>query len=278
MVLAILKTQKNMKKSYALNNNFRMRSFKYLLIGLLVVGSCKSKKVMVDGTAIEKFSAKKIVNNHLSANFKENTVDAKLKVNYKSSKENIGFSVRMKIKKDEVIWLRGSKFISIFRAKITPKKVEFYSPYYKSYFEGDFSVLKKVLGTNINFEQLQNMLLGQSVFDIKQVKQKVEIAEKSYKLSPKKQPNLFDVFFFVNPSHFKLNKQRLVNLSKNQRLDVLYAKYLKKENILFPEKININTKTANKFVNIDILVSSVVFNTALQMPFSIPKGYKKIKL
>lgn len=255
-----------------------MKIFKYLLVGLLVISSCKSKKIITDGIAVEELSAKKVVKKHISENFNKNTIDAKLKVNYKNSKENVGFSVRMKIKKDEVIWLKGNKVISVFRAKITPKKVRFYSPYYKNYFEGDFSMLKKLLGADINFEQLQNMLLGQALTDIKQTKQKVKIAEKSYKLSPKNQPNLFDIFFFINPLHFKLNKQTLVNSFKNERLDISYPAYLKEEGTYFPEKININAKSTKKFTNIDILVRSVVFNTKLKMPFTIPKGYKKIEL
>ena len=37
-------------------------------------------------------------------------------------------SVYLRIKKDEVIWLKGTKFINVFKAKITPDKVRFYSP------------------------------------------------------------------------------------------------------------------------------------------------------
>ena len=49
------------------------------------------------------------------------------------------------------------KFINVFKAKITPDKVRFYSPVEKKYFEGDFSMLEKLLGTKINFQQLQNL-------------------------------------------------------------------------------------------------------------------------
>ncbi len=250
----------------------------FLLFILLFV-SCKSSKVVTsEGLSIKEISAKKIAKKHISTHFGFKTADAKLKVNYKDNKENIGFSVKMKIKKDEVIWLKGSKFITVFKAKITPEKVSFYSPYKKNYFEGDFSMLKKLLGVEVNFYQLQNMLLGQAVFDITKNKQDVRIIEKSHQLSPKNQSALFNIFYLINPINYKLNKQLIVNDMKNLELKVSYPKYLKKNTTLFPESIKINAKGKNKFTNIDLFVRSVVFDTELSMPFKIPSGYKEIKL
>ena len=47
-------------------------------------------------------------------------------------------------------------------------------------------MLRKILGTDINFEQLQNMLLGQSILNVKSQRQEVIIKDQSYQLSPKK--------------------------------------------------------------------------------------------
>ena len=256
-----------------------MKYFTLLIVLLIGFTSCKStKKIAENSSVIKEMSARKVAKKHIAANFDEKTIDARLKVNYKDSKENVGFSVRMKIKKDEVIWLKGTKFITVFKAKITPTKVQFYSPYKKNYFDGDFSMLKKLLGADINFQQLQSMLLGQSLLNVRSEKQEVAINDKSYQLSPKNQPNLFDIFFYVNPSHYKLDKQLLVNTIKNQRLDINYPKYLIKNKELFPEKININAKQNNKFTNIDITTRSVEFNTKLNTDFRLPSGYKEIKL
>ena len=255
-----------------------MKLFKYTAFSLLVLASCKSNKELVNSSSIKNISAKKVAKKHIAENFDQKTIDAKLKVSYKDNKNELGFSVRMKIKKDEVIWLKGSKFITIFKAKITPDKVSFYSPYKRNYFEGDFRMLRKILGTDISFKQLQNLLLGQAIMDVKSQDQNVEIANNSYQLSPKKQPNLFDLFFYINPIHYKLDKQSLVNFSKNQRLDISYPNYIHKKNIVFPNKINILAKENTKFTNIDMMVHSVDFNTNLNLSFSIPEGYKEIQL
>ena len=187
-------------------------------------------------------------------------------------------SAPVKIKKDEVIWLKGTKYITVFKAEITPTKIKYYSPYFKNYFEGDFSMLKNLLGTDINFQQLQNLLLGQAVMNVKKEKQNVEIVENSHRLSPKTQSNLFDIFFYVNPSHFKLDKQSIINPLKNERLDIIYPSYSVKKDEIFPNKILIKAKKPTKFTNIDLTVKSVIFNTDVKMSFAIPKSYKKIIL
>lgn len=256
-----------------------MKKYLYILLLTLLTAACSSKKaIQTQANAIKEMSARKVAKKHAAHYFQEKTIDAKLKVNYRNDKERLGFSVRMKIEKDKAIWLKGTKLITIFKAKITPEKVRFYSPYTKSYFDGDFAMLKKLLGTDINFEQLQNLLLGQAIFDVKSKRQQVNIVENSYRLSPKRQSRLFDVFFYINPFNYKLNKQSLINPIGNQRLDVSYPKYLDKKKALFPNKINIVAKANQKSTNIDMTVRSIQFNTRLNLDFSIPKGYKEIQL
>ncbi len=254
-----------------------MRYITLLLVVFLGFTSCKTTKRLTKNTAIKELSARKVAKKHVAANLNQQTIDARLKVNYKGPKDALAFNMRMRIKKDEVIWLKGIKMITIFKAKITPTKVQFYSPYKKNYFDGDFSMLKELLGTDINFQQLQNMLLGEALLDVKSAPQEVQINKKSYQLSPKKQPKLFDLFFYVNPQHFKLDKQLVVNSLKDQRLEISYPKYSKKNNTLFPEKINIEAKENNKFTIIDITTRMVEYNTKLNTDFKIPSGYKEIK-
>lgn len=257
-----------------------MKFIKYVFIFLLIFTSCKATKKSMDISAIVKeMSAKKVAKKHIAASFNKNTIDARLKANFNNGKTKQSISVSMKIVKDEVIWLKGTKFITIFKAKITPTSVRYYSAFARNYFEGDFSMLEKLLGVEINFNQLQNLLLGQSLQNLKEEKQQIVIEDNSYVLWPKNQIDLFDIFFSVNSKHFKLDSQSIVNASKNQRLDIFYPSYDLADNVLFPSEINIKAKNPNKFTNIDFLIKSVVFDTDLNTSFAIPnKGYKRIIL
>lgn len=231
----------------------------------------------MDANAIaSETSAKKVARKHFDANFNKKTIDAKLKVIFDNGRSKQGFTVNLKIEKDEVIWIKGTKFITVFKAKITPTSVSYYSPYAKNYFEGDFSLIKELLGVEINFGQLQNLFLGQSLLNVKKEKQQLEILNNKYVLYPEKQADLFDIFFTINPSHFKLDKQNLINKDKKLQLDIEYTGYNFIQKTLFPETINIIANGEKSTTYIDLFYKSVVFDLPLDMRFEIPNGYKKI--
>lgn len=254
-----------------------MKVLKYLFFVVIFITSCKSNKTMIDANATAKnLSAKKVSKKHDAVSFSKPTADAKLKVNFNNGKINQSLSVSMKIKKDEVIWLKGTKFITVFKAKITPTKVSYYSPFAKNYFEGDFSLIKDLLGVEINFQQLQNLFLGQALLDFKEEKQAVEIVNNEYVLTPINQNNLFDIFFQINPGHFKLNKQFIVNTENQLRLDVAYPSYKVIDNELIPSAIKIQAKSKKSTTKIDLVYKDVVFNTPVDMSFNIPRNYKQI--
>ncbi len=256
-----------------------MKYFKYALFFVIIFTSCKPKKNMIDANAIAKdMSARKVAKKHVAANFDKKTVDAKLKVNFNNGKTNQNLSVLLKMEKDKVIYLKGTKFITVFKVKITPNSVSYYSPYAKNYFTGDFSLIKQLLGVEINFEQLQNLFLGQSLQNLREEKQTISIQNNTYVLSPETQNILFDIFFTINPSHFKLDKQSVVNDTKKLRLDVIYPSYNLINNVVFPSKINVIAKNEKRTTQIELDYKSVVFDTDIYMSFNIPKGYKRIQM
>jgi hypothetical protein len=260
-----------------------MRIYKIIFITFLVfTASCKSSKKYTDANYIKPLSSKKIIKKHISADFSKKTVDAKFKTKFNDGKINQTISVNLKMIKDEVIYLKGTRFITVFKAKITPNSVEYYSPFAKNYFKGDFTMLEKILGTDINFQQLQNLFLGQSIDNLKEKKYEASVNNNNnnntYLLTPRTQTQLFDFFLFVNKDHFKLNKQSLVQPDKKQRLDISYNSYTFIEDEYFPETINIEAKKEKKSTKINFSLKSVVFDSEFTIPFSIPKNYKEIAL
>ncbi len=252
-----------------------MKIWKYIIIFCLLCVSCKTTKLATNsGVLSNKTSAKTVVKEHLSANFDKMSVVSKMGVDFKSADKDLSFSVQMKLKKDEVIYLKGTKIITIFKMKITPDRVQFYSPYTRQYFDGDFSMIHKLLGVEVGFKELQNIILGQAMLGVED-KQQISITEKSYVLSPKNQFNDFDIYYLINPNHFKLDEQYVVN--GYGKLDVKYPKYFTQDNTLFPEQIGIKV-VGKKTTSIDIDFRSVTFNSNFKIPFKIPNGYKKINL
>ena len=260
-----------------------MRIITFLVIVALVFSSCKSNKSIVNKGVVKSISANKIIKRHNATSFDAETLDAKLRVSYSDTKKGkrtrYTFTVRLRMQKDSVIWMKGTyKILSAFRIKITPKKFSYYSPIEKRYFEGDYSLLEKMLGTKVTFTQLQNLLLGQSILDLKDQKYLAEVEGRFHKLTPKKQRNLYNIFFLFNPQNFKLQKQLLEVDETKQRLRIDYDNYVSLENQLIPRKIVLNSYKGEDYTFIDISFRSLTINKEISTPYSIPEGYKRIEL
>ena len=251
---------------------------KIVVILCLGITSCKTKKTVTDNT-IAALSTKKIVNNHIDATFTENTINAKLNVKYRDTKTAASVVIKLRMEKDNTIWMSATKLgFPIAKLMVTPTRVSYYEKIKKTYFEGDFSLLSNWLGTELDFEKFQNILLGEAVLNLKKNKYTNTVEFGSYLLQPKKENELFQILFFINPTHFKLDKQEIRQAEKQQYVAVTYPNYSIINGVLFPEKVNINAVKKGNLTAIDITFKNVAFNNELSFPFSIPNGYKQIQL
>lgn len=251
----------------------------FILLALITLAvSCKTKKMAFGAPVIAKeMSAKKVARKHLAANFHERSLEANLKIAYHDSKRSQSVRVKMRILKDQVIWLNATYagFV-VARAKITPTRVSYYEKLNKTYFDGDFSLLKNVLGSDVGFAQLQNLLLGQSIANLTEHNYESSVDQNAHLLTPKNKADLFDVLLWVNPGHFKLDKQELKNTEKNQLLEIDYSHYALIDGEVFPKDILIKGTQGDQFTTVAIEFKSIVFNKDISTPFHIPNGYKPI--
>ncbi len=252
---------------------------KILILILLVVTSCKTTKNTTGINNVDILSTNKIISNHYTNNFHQQTVSANLKTKYKDNKTSATVSIKLRLEKDKTIWMSATKFgIPLAKVKITPNRVLYYEKLQRTYFDGDFSLLSKWLGTELDYEKVQNILLGQAVLNLKKGRYNSVINENSYQLSPKKDNELFGILFFMNPYTFKVNKQEIRHPEKQQLLSVSYPNYSEIKGEQFPKNINIRAIENMNLTTINIEYHSVEFNNVLTFPFSIPNGYKEISL
>jgi hypothetical protein len=253
--------------------------FKIGILMLIALTSCKSKKSLTDMDVIENISTKKIISNHYDQNFNQKTVSANLNTKYSDSKTSTSINIKLRLEMDKTIWMSATKFgFPLAKVKITPNRVSYYEKLKGTYFDGDFSLLSEWLGTELDYEKVQNILLGQAVLNLRKGKYDSKIDNRLYEISPKKENELFGILFFLNPENFKLNRQEITNTEKQQLLSVSYANYKNIKGEQFPENINIRATDHEKLTTINIEYKSVEFNEELTFPFDIPTGYKEISL
>ncbi|WP_343910719.1 DUF4292 domain-containing protein [Aquimarina litoralis] len=254
------------------------RLFYLLCFSMVILTSCKGTKA-VSGTSIKKLKADKIISNHYSNDFNFSTLNAKVKVRYNDGKQSFSPNVTIRLEKDKKIWVSAKLLgITLAKALITPEKVSYYEKVNNTYFEGDFKLLSDWLGTDLDYEKVQQLLLGQALFDLKNEKYTSSIENQKYRLQPKKELELFERLFILNPDNFKMSSQQLRQPLENRNLLINYKSYQKAGNQDFPKEIHIMATEGIAKTIIEIEYRSVDYNAKVSFPFKIPSGYEEVTI
>ncbi|MCK8523283.1 DUF4292 domain-containing protein [Aquimarina sp. D1M17] len=254
-----------------------MNKVVYLLcISLLFLNSCKGTKEVAT-TRIKKLSAEKVIANHYNKSFNFETLNAKIKIKYDDGKKSFGPSATLRMEKDKMIWVSVKMLgITLAKALITPEKVSYYEKIENTYFEGDFKLLSEWLGTELDFEKVQQLLLGQALFNLRDDKYKATVYNQTYQLKPKTELALFERLFLIQPEGFKIAEQQLKQPIENRNLNIIYREYQKVGNQDFPKRIRIDAVQTDSKTTIDLEYREVDYNARVSFPFKIPSGYKEV--
>ena len=255
----------------------QVKNFTYsIVLGLLFLGCKSTKTVRSTETLDPKMSVKQIVKNHNKFQSKFNTLQGRLKVEYIQGDRSEVHTLTLRMENDKTIWVNA--FLNMVRVKITPERVRFYNKLDNTYFDGDYALISEFLGADLQFENLQNLLLGEAIFDLKSKEFKKAPHANSYKLTPKQPNALFDLLYLVNPTYFKLDAQQLSQTAEKNVLKIQYRSYQKVEGLVLPENIAITATNTNEQTTLNLNLKSVSLEQPLRFPFNIPKGFKAIEL
>ena len=133
----------------------------FFLFILVLLSSCRGAKTI---TASGNVSVNDIISNHNEAEPNFKTLAGRVQVAYEDSRKEQSITASLRIKKDKVIWIKAAVLgITLAKVLITPEGVRYYETISNTYFEGDFTFLSDLLGTEIDFKKAQDVLLGQSI-------------------------------------------------------------------------------------------------------------------
>lgn len=255
-----------------------MNKLKYIILSLLVflVFNCRSSRTISGGETNFKLSTKQLLKENSKLTPVFNTMQSKLKITYNQDGNEQSYTVNFRAKKDEMLWISAT--FSVVKALVTPEKVSFYNKLDNTYFEGDYKYLSDLLGTELNFQKVQNLLLGEAIFSLNSNTYDVSVNEEAYILQPKKQLELFEIFFLLDPVHFKVKSQQISQPKEFRHLQIDYLTYQEVDKQTLPENIKIIAVEANKETNIELEFKSVTLNENISFPYKIPSGFKEIRL
>jgi hypothetical protein len=161
------------------------------------------------------------------------------------------------------------------KALITPDKVQYYEKLNSSYFEGNYTALSQWLGTDLDFQKVQNMLIGESFDDLKRGKYNTVLEDKLYKLSASSNAGI-NKTFYLGSDNFMVKKQEISQSAQGRMLQVSYSERKTASEAFLPLRIAIEAIQNSGKTNININYNSISFNEDLSFPYSVPESYERV--
>lgn len=240
--------------------------------------SCGNKSVVNAPAPEEDAVTAAVINNHYENEVDFETLQGRLKLQYEDEHQNQSVTVSFRMKKDDTIWMSGEILgFPLAKVMITPESVQYYEKIRQTYFDGDFRLLSDLLGTPLDFQKIQNLLLGQTIYDLREERYKLTESTQGYQLEAVA-PGFLKKMFLLNAGNYKTLAQQIVQEGANRSVTVTYPEYQKIGGQVFPKEIKIIATEAGSNTKIDLEFRSVEFNVPVSFPFSIPSGYEEITL
>lgn len=199
---------------------------------------------------------------------------------------------QIRMRKDSAIWVTLSPALGIEMARIliTNDSIKFINRLNKTFFVGNYQFVNEFLGTNVDFDVLQSILLGNDLTYYENGKFRVSYDSKEYHLVTggrsklKKYVNTQDdaerVYIqniFLSPETFKITKMKIKEFTKeSKKLDAFYSDFQYLGDQLFPYHLKFDI-TADKPIILDVFYSRIDLESSQKFPFKISSKYDRIR-
>lgn len=240
----------------------------------LVLSSCGSSRNVAGGSVDERLSIKNVIRNHEAAGVEFRTLSGRLGIDYSDGEDSQHVTVSLRIKKDEIIWLSAP--LGVIKVLITPGRVSFYNKLNNEYFDGDYSYLSEILGSDVDFVKVQNLLIGKSLLDLQSRSYTLRHSAEAYEIQPKTALELYKFLIKIEPQFFRTASQEMAQPEMKRVMAVRYTSYQEVQGQFLPEAVEIDAIEADQKITIGIDYKQVELNRELRFPYKIPKGFNPV--
>ena len=226
-----------------------------------------------------------------SKEFQFKYLSTKAEVSYTDkSGETNSFDVNLRIRRDSAVWISITPLLGIELARvlITRDSVIVLDRLHKNYIKRDFRYFEDLWKTNVNFDMLQAVIVG-NYFQY-QGKEKLRSIydEEPYlilstlnkrqarRAAEEKDPNKSMVQDFWIDGNYRIAKSRITDQKQDRFVEASYKNFTDVNGSLFPNNIVVTIASTTPTI-ISVEYTKAVNEDTLQMPFSIPEKYEEKK-
>ncbi|WP_392419863.1 DUF4292 domain-containing protein [Capnocytophaga canis] len=257
-----------------------MRKIVFLVALGLLTFACKSKKSTVSAGEVDrKMKVGTLIQHHSNAFPKFVTVNGSISLAHGSEGNMSSLpALSFRMQKDKAIWFSAP--LGVAKVFVTPEKASYYNRLENTHFDGDFSHISDLLGFEVNFENLQRLLLGQYIYDQDTSNTKIILIDSQNYILQSENINTLKTIYGITPKTYRIGFLEITNTENpKEKSEVTYT-YQKVDNVLFPDTIKINVRRMVdgelQKTEIELSFKSIRLNEKVNFPFKIPSGTKSI--
>jgi hypothetical protein len=259
----------------------------YLVLGFtlmavlnLFFGSCKTKKVK-SGDASPIPIEKELISNNASEVFfnkiiahknSTNEISYSAEADYKDSKQSVSLNMEILAKRNQYIFLNAKAFglVNVARVMIKQDSIRILDLINRKYISASYRFMEGYSSAPIGFEQLQNLVWANAIFDPKVGSTSIDSLGQYLILlldmGNTKQKATYSKSLFTQ-------SVVLTEQGKTQEMQVNYSDFKEVDGINYPHNILINIQ-AEKNVECKFSISNFAGSIKKEPQFAVPKSYK----
>ena len=213
-----------------------------------------------------------LANSHYSLFHDFNTLEIKADIDYTDKNMNQSPTADIQIQKNKqiLITVRALFGVTVAKVYLTPERASYYE-ITGSHYDGDYAFIEKFLGTIVNYENVENLLLGKAFYNLES---NDYTQTKNNELELKLNQFLMRLVFG--------NKNEIASTEVTQdksadKLLIQYPSYQLSNNLFLPKEINIHAMQKDQ-IQIKIDYRRVSVNPSIDFRYKIPNNSKPIKI
>lgn len=266
-----------------------------LLIGSLVLASCKSKKDQIGN--LKAYPTPKIVQMFTDSSTTFDWFSAKISTNFDSRGErsmnmNANFRTSLRMRADSLIWFQiSSGPVIVAQSILTKDSVKAVIKPEKKYFERDISYINQQFGLNLEHKMLEDIFIGNPLgLDVNDKYKLLEDTsyylisthtqrqiDKAFEKLPRREDRQYIARYWIYPNNFKPRKILINHLSDTSNLEIIYESYKEKEGKYFPDKVYLKGTSPRDTVELELNYSKFKVDKPQRFPYKISDKYEKLE-
>jgi len=277
-----------------MKNSLPIKSSHFLVLIALIMFSCKAK-IRLFNFDTEAIKIGNLVEN-VEANYINQTeLSVKFQIKFEKNEKKQVLQGLYRIKEDSIIWLSIGPTLGLeaVRGVLSEDTVAFINRMDKTYYNGNFDIIKRLLKIYIDYKIVENVLLnklitsGNKEFTVDYIRNNYNYIVKNNRYTLIKKENQkrlkenlsleekIDSISII-PEIYKV--ERISYQNKGEKLTIYFNDFKKEKKELFPHNILLKYSNNGESTIFDIKIKQVSMGKNIKYPFKIPyKRYTEIE-